>query len=64
MNTHGGGLSYTHTGLYGMFAIQEGVRQVRGTADAQVSGVRTSFVHGVGGMFSAAASLIFGRERP
>ena len=25
MNTNGGGLSYTHTGMYGMFAIQESV---------------------------------------
>ena len=29
LNTNGGGLSYTHTGMYGMFAIQEGVRQLR-----------------------------------
>jgi hypothetical protein len=33
INTNGGGLSYTHTGMYGMFALQESVRQVRGTAD-------------------------------
>jgi acetyl-CoA acetyltransferase len=58
-NTNGGGLSYTHTGMYGMFAIQEAVRQLRGDAeDAQVEGIRTSFVQGVGGMFMAAASLI------
>ena len=30
MNTNGGGLSYTHTGMYGMFAMQEAIRQVRG----------------------------------
>ena len=36
LNTNGGGLSYTHTGMYGMFAIQEGVRQLRGEAAAQV----------------------------
>ena len=35
LNTNGGGLSYTHTGMYGMFAIQEGVRQIRGEAAAQ-----------------------------
>src|ERR1700751_5810443 len=29
LNTNGGGLSYTHTGMYGMFAIQESVRQLR-----------------------------------
>ena len=30
MNTSGGGLSYTHPGMYGMFAIIEAVRQLRG----------------------------------
>ena len=36
LNTNGGGLSYTHTGMYGMFAIQESVRQLRGEAAAQL----------------------------
>jgi acetyl-CoA acetyltransferase len=63
MNTNGGGLSYTHTGMYGMFAIQEAVRQLRGQAAAQVDGLRTSFVQGVGGMFMAAASLVLTNEQ-
>jgi acetyl-CoA acetyltransferase len=58
LNTNGGGLSYTHTGMYGMFAIQESVRQLRGEAAAQIDGVRTSIAHGVGGMFHAAGTLI------
>jgi acetyl-CoA acetyltransferase len=58
MNTNGGGLLYTHTGMYGMFAIQEAVRQLRGDAFAQIPGVRTSFVQGIGGMFGAAGSLV------
>jgi acetyl-CoA acetyltransferase len=58
MNTNGGGLSYTHTGMYGMFAILESVRQVRGEAAAQVPDVGISLVHGIGGMFMAAATLI------
>ena len=58
LNTNGGGLSYTHTGMYGMFALQESVRQVRGTAPAQVPGVRISVAHGVGGMFAAAGTVI------
>jgi acetyl-CoA acetyltransferase len=63
MNTNGGGLSYTHTGMYGMFAMQESVRQLRGEAAAQVPGAETSFVQGVGGgTFTAAASLVLGRE--
>lgn len=64
MNTNGGGLSYTHTGMYGMFALQESIRQVRGEAAAQVPGVEVGFVQGVGGMFSNAGSFIFARSRP
>jgi len=64
MNTNGGGLSYTHTGMYGMFAMQEAIRQLRGDAAVQVPGVRTSFVQGVGMYFAASASLIFSSERP
>ena len=64
MNTNGGGLSYTHTGMYGMFAIQESVRQVRGEAAHQVPDVKLSFCQGVGGMFMAAGSLIFTNSSP
>jgi acetyl-CoA acetyltransferase len=64
MNTNGGGLSYTHTGMYGMFAIQEAIRQLRGEAAYQVADARISFVQGVGMYFGAAGSLVFGRDRP
>jgi acetyl-CoA acetyltransferase len=64
MNTNGGGLSYTHTGMYGMFAIQEAVRQLRGEAAVQVPGVTVSFVQGVGGFFWAAGSLVLSSRRP
>jgi acetyl-CoA acetyltransferase len=62
MNTNGGGLSYTHTGMYGMFAIQESVRQLRGDAFRQVDGVKTGFVLGIGGMFMSAAALVLSTE--
>ena len=62
MNTNGGGLSYTHTGMYGMFAIQEGVRQVRGEAAAQVDGPEISVVVGNGGMFATSGVLVLGRQ--
>jgi acetyl-CoA acetyltransferase len=64
LNTNGGGLSYTHTGMYGMFALQENIRQLRGVAPAQVEGARIGVVHGVGGMFAAACTLVFGNEAP
>jgi acetyl-CoA acetyltransferase len=60
MNTNGGGLSYTHTGMYGMFLIQESVRQLRGEAAYQVDGVEVSLAQGVGGMFMAAGTLVLG----
>jgi acetyl-CoA acetyltransferase len=64
LNTNGGGLSYTHTGMYGMFALQESVRQVRGTAAAQVPDVKVSVAHGVGGMFSASGTVVLSNQRP
>ncbi|MCA2223425.1 thiolase C-terminal domain-containing protein [Nonomuraea aurantiaca] len=64
LNTNGGGLSYTHTGMYGMFAIQEAVRQLRGEAAAQVPGVEVSVVLGNGGMFATAATLVLSNRLP
>jgi acetyl-CoA acetyltransferase len=60
MNTNGGGLSYTHTGMYGMFLVQEAVRQLRKEASAQVPDVNVSLAQGVGGMFMAAGTLVLG----
>jgi len=65
MNTNGGGLSYTHSGMYGMFALVEAVRQLRGESGSrQVADARIALCHGLGGMFSAAATLIAGTEVP
>jgi acetyl-CoA acetyltransferase len=62
MNTNGGGLSYMHSGMYGMYALQESVRQMRGTAAAQVPDARISVCHGVGRMFTAAGTIVFSNE--
>jgi acetyl-CoA acetyltransferase len=63
MNTNGGGLSYTHTGMYGIFTIIEAVRQLRGVCGArQVPGARTAICHGSGGIWSSAATLIVSTE--
>jgi acetyl-CoA acetyltransferase len=64
LNTNGGGLSYMHSGMYGMYALQESVRQMRGIAPAQIAGAKISVCHGVGGMFAASGTVIFGNERP
>jgi acetyl-CoA acetyltransferase len=63
INTNGGGLSYTHTGMYGIFPIIEAVRQQRGEAGArQVPGARLSLVNGMGGMLSAAGTIVLSHE--
>jgi acetyl-CoA acetyltransferase len=64
LNTNGGGLSYTHSGMYGMYLLQEAIRQQRGTAAHQVDGVKVSFVQGIGGMFGAMGSCVFSNEPP
>jgi acetyl-CoA acetyltransferase len=64
INTNGGGLSYTHTGMYGIFPILEAARQLRGECGArQVPGARLSLVNGMGGMLSAAGTLVLSSER-
>ncbi|MDB5481256.1 MAG: hypothetical protein JWO83_2309 [Caulobacteraceae bacterium] len=62
LNTNGGGLSYMHSGMYGMYALQESVRQMRGVAPAQVPGAKVAVSHGVGGMFAASGTIIFTNE--
>jgi acetyl-CoA acetyltransferase len=62
LNTNGGGLSYMHSGMYGMYALQESVRQMRGIAPAQVPGAKVAVSHGVGGMFAASGTIIFTNE--
>ena len=62
LNTNGGGLSYMHSGMYGMYALQESVRQMRGIAPAQVPGAKISVCHGVGGMFAASGTIIMTNE--
>jgi acetyl-CoA acetyltransferase len=64
MNTNGGGLSYTHTGMYGMFLLIEAVRQLRGECgERQVEGAKTAVCHGTGGILSASATAVLSTER-
>ncbi len=64
LNTNGGGLSYMHSGMYGMYALQESVRQMRGTAPAQVPDAEISVCLGVGGMFAASGCIVMGNVAP
>jgi acetyl-CoA acetyltransferase len=63
LNTNGGGLSYCHPGMYGIFLLIEAVRQLRGESDVrQVADARLALVHGTGGVLSSAATCILGRD--
>ncbi len=63
MNTNGGGLSYTHPGMYGMFLIVEAVRQLRGEAGPrQVAGAEIAVAHGSGMVLSCMSTLVLGTE--
>jgi acetyl-CoA acetyltransferase len=64
LNTNGGGLSYMHSGMYGMYALQESVRQLRGVAPAQVEGAEISLCLGVGGMFGASGCVVMSNIGP
>ena len=63
MNTSGGGLSYTHSGMYGMFLVLEAVRQLRGECgERQLDNPRTALINGTGGSLSSTATVILGTD--
>lgn len=63
LNTQGGGLSYCHPGMFGIFLLIEAVRQLRGEAGArQVKDAKLALCHGTGGIFSAHSTIILGRD--
>jgi len=61
VNTNGGGLSCVHPGMYGIFALIEAVRQLRGACgERQVAGASTAIAHGNGGTLSSQSTAILG----
>ena len=63
LNTNGGGLSYTHPGMYGMFLLIEAVRHLRGECgERQVPDAKLALVNGTGGTLSSTGTLILGVE--
>lgn len=63
VNTNGGGLSYCHPGMYGLFLLIEAVRQLRGECGArQVKDAETAIAHGNGGVLSSQSTVILGTQ--
>jgi acetyl-CoA acetyltransferase len=61
VNTNGGGLSCVHPGMYGIFALIEAVRQLRGECgERQIGNAKTAVAHGNGGMLSSQATAVLG----
>ena len=63
VNTNGGGLSYCHPGMYGLFLLIEGARQIQGVCgDRQQKNVNLALAHGNGGVLSSQCTVILGSE--
>ena len=63
VNTNGGGLSYCHPGMHGLFLLIEATRQLRRECGArQVADCDTAIAHGNGGVLSSQSTVILGTE--
>ncbi|WP_269304227.1 acetyl-CoA acetyltransferase [Aeromicrobium sp. HA] len=61
VNTNGGGLSFCHPGMYGIFTVTEAALQLRGQAgDRQVADAAVALAHGNGGVLSSQATVLLG----
>jgi acetyl-CoA acetyltransferase len=65
VNTNGGGLSFNHSGMYGMQLLIETYRQLSGTAEDGVNGLpgkqtnaKSCVVNGTGGSLSNTGTLV------
>ena len=63
LNTSGGGLSYTHSGMYGMFLVLEAVRQLREECgERQLDNPKIALMNGTGGSLSSTGTVLLGAD--
>jgi len=63
LNTNGGGLSYTHPGMYGIFTVIEAVRPLRGQAgERQLDKCDLAVAHGTGGLLSSTGTVVLSAD--
>ncbi|GAB3573254.1 thiolase [Amycolatopsis endophytica] len=63
VNTSGGGLSYGHPGMFGIFLVIEAARQLRGECgERQVPDAHVALAHGNGGVLSTQVTALLGDE--
>jgi acetyl-CoA acetyltransferase len=63
VNTNGGGLSYSHPGMYGLLLLVEAVRQLRGEGgDRQVPDCHVALAHANGGVLSSQCTALLGDD--
>jgi acetyl-CoA acetyltransferase len=61
VNTNGGGLSYCHPGMYGLFTMVEATQQIMGVCGArQIADAEVAIAQGNGGELSSEAVLVLG----
>jgi len=61
VNTNGGGLSYCHPGMYGLFTMVEATQQLQGACgERQVKDAEVAIAQGNGGELSSEAVLVLG----
>ncbi len=65
LNTDGGGLSSSHSGMRGIFLLIEATRQLRNQGgEAQVPDCEVALACGSGGFLSCIGAVVLGKEHP